>query len=91
MAKSAYAACAGTATLENGTTVEVKYLDAAKIRAIFGKQPPLGPNRKRIGWYWVPQFAYSTPETRDAVIRGPYTSSTKALKAAIEANRKPEP
>lgn len=80
MAKSKYSACAGEAKLENGVTVEVRYLSAAHIKHLFGKQPPFGPNRKRVGWYWSPKDPH-------AMMTGPYSSSTKALKAAIEANR----
>jgi hypothetical protein len=82
MAKSKYDAYAGKAEMPNGTTVDVRYLGAAGVRAEFGVQPPYGhPNRKRrIGWYWVAE----TDTTR--AITGPFTSSRKAMQDAITSN-----
>jgi hypothetical protein len=82
MALAKYDAYAGKAEMPNGVTVDVRYLDAAGVRAEFGAQlPPGHPNRKqRIGWYWE-----SEVDNR-RTLAGPFTSSRKAMQDAITSN-----
>ena len=74
------AAFAGTASLPNGSRAVVEYLDKDGLKKHFGYQPPGHPRRKLAGWYWQPY-----PD-RNA-IHGPFTSSRKAIKDAIDCNR----
>lgn len=83
MAISKYDAYAGKAEMPNGVTIEVRFLDAAGVRAEFGPQLAYGhPNRKqRIGWYWESE----TGNRR--TLAGPFTSSRKAMQNALMSNQ----
>lgn len=72
----------GIAEIREGLRVRVFYMDAGAIKAQFGPQKPLMPNRKRVGWYWG----------REDVVEhvGPFTSSRLALMSAIETHGGPK-
>jgi hypothetical protein len=80
MAIAKYNAYEGTAEMPNGITVRVAHLAAPDVKAIWGKQSRINPARKRPGWYW-------NDVDRDASKAvGPYTSSKRAMDAAVRAN-----
>lgn len=82
-------AYAGVAEMPNGRNVEVGYFDAAKLREVFGHQPPGHPARKRIGWYWSPHDR-RVDVAPGAQSRGPFTSSRLAIMDAVAKNPRRE-